>query len=69
MSENVHHEGTQPEEKLRLEELQEEVKPLSDAEMKEVSGGLGGNRDQLKTTSPSAIKNGRTISLMVSFIS
>lgn len=61
MSENVNQEGAQPEQKLRLEELQEEVKPLSDAEMKEVSGGLGGNRDQLKTTSPSAIKNGRTI--------
>lgn len=61
MSENVNQEGAQPEEKLRLEELQEEVKPLSDAEMKEVSGGLGRNRDQSKTTSPSAIKNGRTI--------
>lgn len=61
MSENVNQDGTQPEEKLQLEELQEEVKSLSDAEMKEVSGGLGGNRDQLKTTSSSAIKNGRTI--------
>lgn len=61
MSENVKQEGAQPEQKLRLEELQEEVKPLSDAEMKEVSSGLGGNRDQLKITSSSAIKNGRTI--------
>ncbi|AIQ36324.1 MULTISPECIES: hypothetical protein [unclassified Paenibacillus] len=61
MSENVNQDGTQPEEKLQLEELQEEVKSLSDAEMKEVSGGLGGNRDQLKTTTSSAIKNGRTI--------
>ncbi|WP_419884564.1 hypothetical protein [Paenibacillus sp. B-A-8] len=41
MSDNVNQDGTQPEAKLRLEELQEKDKSLSDTEMKEVSGGAG----------------------------
>ncbi|WP_339320388.1 bacteriocin [Paenibacillus sp. FSL R10-2734] len=61
MSEKLNQESTQPEEKLRLEELQEEVKPLSDAEMKQVSGGAGKNRAPLISTNPSDFKNGKTI--------
>lgn len=47
MSEKDNQEVIQPEVKLRLEELQEEAKPLSDAEMKGFSGGVGPGKTTL----------------------
>jgi len=54
MSENIQQTSTESKAKLRLEELKDEGKTLTEQEMNQVAGGIGPNRYNVGSVSNSA---------------
>ncbi|REK77598.1 hypothetical protein [Paenibacillus paeoniae] len=61
MSENNQQAPIDSKAKLRLEDLKEEGKRLTEQEMKQVAGGVGPNRINFLGSSQQGISQGRTI--------